>query len=128
MKRRLTVIAILLTLTLSLVLPLVLSGCAPRDEILKVYNWSEYIGEDVIEEFEQYYHEITGKNITVKYDLFDENELMYSQIKTTQADYDVICPSDYMVEKMIKEKLQTSTITGKLRTKRRLMRPILWPG
>ncbi len=105
MKRRLTVIAILLTLTLSLVLPLVLSGCAPRDEILKVYNWSEYIGEDVIEEFEQYYHEITGKNITVKYDLFDENELMYSQIKTTQADYDVICPSDYMVEKMIKENL-----------------------
>ncbi|MDE6471980.1 MAG: extracellular solute-binding protein [Clostridia bacterium] len=105
MKKRLTVIAILLTLTLSLALPLILSGCAPRDEILKVYNWSEYIGEDVIEEFEQYYYEITGKKITVKYDLFDENELMYSQIKTTKADYDVICPSDYMVEKMIKENL-----------------------
>ena len=54
MKKRLTVIAVLLTLSLSLVLPLVLSGCAPRDEILKVYNWSEYIGEDVIDEFEQY--------------------------------------------------------------------------
>lgn len=105
MKKRLTVIAILLTLTLSTVLPIVLSGCTPRDEVLKVYNWSEYIGEDVIDEFEQYYFEVTGKKITVKYDLFDENELMYSQIKTTKADYDVICPSDYMVEKMIKENL-----------------------
>ncbi len=105
MKKRLTVSAILLTLALSLVLPIVMTGCAPRDEVLKVYNWSEYIGEDVIDEFEEYYYEITGKNITVKYDLFDENELMYSQIKTTQADYDVICPSDYMVEKMAKENL-----------------------
>ena len=105
MKKRLTVTAILLTLALSLVLPIVMTGCAPRDEVLKVYNWSEYIGEDVIDEFEEYYYEITGKNITVKYDLFDENELMYSQIKTTQADYDVICPSDYMVEKMAKENL-----------------------
>ena len=51
MKKRLTVIAILLTLTLSTVLPIVLSGCTPRDEVLKVYNWSEYIGEDVIDEF-----------------------------------------------------------------------------
>ena len=105
MKKRLTVLAILLILTLSTVLPIVMSGCTSREEILKVYNWSEYIGEDVIKEFEQYYREVTGKKITVKYDLFDENELMYSQIKTTKADYDVICPSDYMVEKMIKENL-----------------------
>ncbi|MCX4362652.1 MAG: ABC transporter substrate-binding protein [Clostridia bacterium] len=105
MKKRITVISILIALISAIVFPLVLSGCQPRDEVLKVYNWSEYIGEDVIEQFEEYYYEITGKKITVKYDLFDENELMYSQIKTTKADYDVICPSDYMVEKMIKENL-----------------------
>lgn len=105
MKKKLTTLAVLLSLALILVFPLVLCGCQPRDEILKVYNWSEYIGEDVISEFEEYYFQVTGKHITVKYDPFDENEMMYSQIKTTKADYDVICPSDYMVEKMVKEKL-----------------------
>ena len=105
MKKKITALAILTVMTLALACPFILAGCAPRDEILKVYNWSEYIGEDVIEQFEEYYREITGKNIKVKYDMFDENELMYAQIKTTKADYDVICPSDYMVEKMIKENL-----------------------
>lgn len=105
MKKKLTVFALLTVMIVSLALPIILTGCASRDEVLKVYNWSEYIADDVIEKFEEYYHEITGKNITVKYDMFDENEMMYAQIKTTQADYDVICPSDYMVEKMIKEKL-----------------------
>ncbi|MBD5085902.1 MAG: extracellular solute-binding protein [Clostridiales bacterium] len=105
MKKKLTTFALLIVLITTLALPILLTGCRPRDEVLKVYNWSEYIGEDVIEEFEEYYHEITGKNIKVKYEMFDENELMYAQIKTTQADFDVICPSDYMVEKMIKEKL-----------------------
>lgn len=105
MKRRITVVAILLVLAMALVLPIVLTGCQNRSEILKVYNWSEYIGEDVIKEFEAYYKEVTGKNITVKYDMFDENELMYTQIKTAKADYDVLCPSDYMIEKMIKEDL-----------------------
>lgn len=105
MKKKISALSIIIAIILSLALPLLLCGCQPRSEILKVYNWSEYIGEDVISQFEEYYKEITGRNITVKYDLFDENELMYSQIKTTKADYDVICPSDYMVEKMAKEKL-----------------------
>ena len=105
MKRKVTVVAILLVLAMALVLPVVFAGCQNRSEILKVYNWSEYIGEDVIEQFEAYYKEVTGKNITVKIDYFDENEMMYTQIKTARADYDVLCPSDYMIEKMIKEDL-----------------------
>lgn len=105
MKRKVTVVAILLVLAMALVLPVVFAGCQNRSEILKVYNWSEYIGEDVIEQFEAYYKEVTGKNITVKYEMFDENELMYTQIKTAKADFDVLCPSDYMIEKMIKEDL-----------------------
>lgn len=105
MKRKVTVVAILLVLAMALVLPVVFAGCQNRSEILKVYHWSEYIGEDVIKEFEAYYKEVTGKNITVKIDYFDENEMMYTQIKTAKADYDVLCPSDYMIEKMIKEDL-----------------------
>ncbi|MDE5616297.1 MAG: extracellular solute-binding protein, partial [Clostridia bacterium] len=105
MKKKFTVLILLTVMIATLALPILLTGCRSRDEVLKVYNWSEYIGEDVIDKFEEYYHEITGKNIKVKYEMFDENELMYAQIKTTKADFDVICPSDYMVEKMINEKL-----------------------
>ncbi|MDE6189328.1 MAG: extracellular solute-binding protein [Clostridia bacterium] len=105
MKRKITTILVLITIIAALTLPILLTGCTPRENVLKVYNWSEYIGEDVISQFEEYYYEITGQKIKVKYDMFDENELMYAQIKTTQADYDVICPSDYMVEKLIKENL-----------------------
>ena len=60
MKKKLFSAAILLAIVISLALPLLLCGCQPRNEILKVYNWSEYIGEDVIEKFEEYYQEITG--------------------------------------------------------------------
>lgn len=105
MKKKFTVFILLAVMMSALILPTVLAGCQAREEVLKVYNWSEYIGEDIIERFEEYYHEVTGKNITVKYEMFDENELMYAQIKTTKADFDVICPSDYIVEKMINENL-----------------------
>lgn len=105
MKKKFTVVALVAILTLLLALPIALAGCQSRESILKVYNWSEYIADGVIEEFEAYYKEVTGKDITVKYEMFDENELMYTQINTTKADFDVLCPSDYMIEKMIKENL-----------------------
>lgn len=105
MKKRITIVAMVLVLAMALVLPIVFTGCQDRSEILKVYTWSEYLGENVEKEFEEYYTSVTGKKVKVKIDYFDENELMYTQIKTSRADYDVICPSDYMIEKMIKEDL-----------------------
>lgn len=105
MKKRITIVAMVLVLALALVLPVVLTGCQDRSEVLKVYTWSEYLGENVEEEFEEYYTSVTGKKVTVKIEYFDENEMMYTQIKTSKADYDVICPSDYMIEKMINEDL-----------------------
>ncbi len=66
---------------------------------LYVYNWGEYIDEDVIDMFE----EETG--IKVYYDEFETNEVMYPKIKQGAVKYDVICPSDYMIERMIKEDL-----------------------
>jgi len=62
---------------------------------LYVYNWGEYIDEDVIGQFE----EETG--ITVIYDMFDTNEEMYPVIEAGAVVYDVVCPSDYMIQKMI---------------------------
>ena len=79
-----------------------LSACGPdRGEILKVYNWSDYIDETVIEEFEEWYEEQTGEPVKVIYQTFDVNETMLSKIEKGHEDYDVVCPSDYIIERML---------------------------
>lgn len=64
-----------------------------------VYNWGEYIDPEVIKDFE----EETG--ITVHYEEFETNEEMYTVVAKGARNYDVICPSDYMIEKMIENDL-----------------------
>ncbi len=64
-----------------------------------VYNWGEYIDEAVIDMFE----EETG--IEVIYDMFETNEEMYPVIEAGGVTYDVVCPSDYMIQKMIENDL-----------------------
>lgn len=84
----------------------VLPGCSGGAETkgeINVFNWGEYIsnGEDgsmnVIKEFEKE----TG--IKVNYTNYETNEEMYNLIKNTNSSYDVIIPSDYMIDKLIKE-------------------------
>lgn len=79
-----------------------LSGCAGKKadagEVV-VYNWGEYIDPDTIELFEKE----TG--IHVIYDEFETNETMYPKVEAGATVYDVICPSDYMINKMIKNGL-----------------------
>lgn len=83
-----------------------LSACSEnRDNILKVYNWSDYIGEGIIEEFEQWYQEQTGEEIKVIYQTFDVNESMLAKIEKGHEDFDVVCPSDYMIERMLNNDL-----------------------
>ncbi len=64
-----------------------------------VYNWGEYIDESVIEQFE----EETG--IKVVYDMFETNEEMYPVIEAGGVKYDAVCPSDYMIQKMIENNM-----------------------
>ncbi|MDY2923149.1 MAG: extracellular solute-binding protein [Eubacterium sp.] len=66
---------------------------------LKVYNWGEYMDPQVLELFEKE----TG--ISVTYDEYETNESMYPIIAKGAADYDLICPSDYMIQKMSEEGL-----------------------
>ena len=81
-------------------------GCAQdRSQILKVYNWSDYIDESVIPEFEAWYEEQTGEPVKVIYQTFDVNETMLSKIEKGQEDYDVVCPSDYIIERMLQNDL-----------------------
>ncbi len=76
----------------------VLSACGTDpSKVVKVYNASEYIAEGIIEEFEKE----TGYKVI--YSEFASNEDMYTKIKTTS--YDVLIPSDYMVDKLVREDL-----------------------
>ena len=83
-----------------------LAGCSEdRSQILKVYNWSDYIDETAISEFEEWYAEQTGEKVKVIYQTFDINETMLSKIEKGHEDYDVVCPSDYIIERMLQNDL-----------------------
>ena len=85
---------------------LMLWGCSEdRDHILKVYNWADYIDEELIGEFEAWYEEQTGEKVTVVYQTFDINETMLSKIELGHEDYDLACPSDYIIERMLSNDL-----------------------
>ena len=91
-----------------LALAFVLAGCSSsedRSHILKVYNWADYIDEDLIDEFEQWYLEQTGEEVEIIYQTFDINETMLSKIELGHEDYDVVCPSDYIIERMLRSDL-----------------------
>lgn len=78
----------------------VLTGCGSKDgEKVYVYNWGEYMDPDVRELFEKQ----TG--IEVVYEEFEQNEDMYPRIVSGAISYDVVCPSDYMIQKMIENDL-----------------------
>ena len=85
---------------------LLLLGCSDeRSGILKVYNWADYIDEDLIGEFELWYKEQTGEDVEIIYQTFDINETMLSKIELGHEDYDVVCPSDYIIERMLRNDL-----------------------
>lgn len=67
-------------------------------DTLKVYNWGEYIGENVISDFQKEF------GVKVIYEVFDSNEMMYTKLQAGDA-YDVLVPSDYMIERLMKENM-----------------------
>lgn len=75
-----------------------------RQQILKVYNWDEYIGKGVIEKFEKWYKDVTGNTIKVEYLTYDYPEDCFAQMQNGQIDADVFCPPEYLVERMMKNK------------------------
>lgn len=78
-------------------------GCAPVTEKLYVYNWADYIGIGVEEDFEAYYEQKTGRSIDLIYSTFDTNETMLSKLINGDANVDVVCPSEYAIQKLILE-------------------------
>lgn len=79
---------------------------ADREHTLKVYNWADYIDmENVLNSFPAWYEQQTGEKVEVIYQTFDINESMLTQIEVGREDYDVVCPSEYIIERMLKLKL-----------------------
>ena len=104
-------IQLLLTTTLFCAMLLCLSGCGGSDALtLNVYNWGgDYIANgsegsfDSIAGFEDWYEETYGEKVKVNYDTYTSNEDMYAKISTGAVSYDVIVPSDYMIERLRNE-------------------------
>ena len=92
---------------------LLLTGCEPKTKTekftLNVYNWGEYISDgsedslDVNEAFENYCWDELGMDVEVNYTTYASNEDMYNKLKSGSTTYDVVIPSEYMIEKMIGE-------------------------
>lgn len=82
-----------------------LCGAADREHTLKIYNWADYIDEDLLEEFKTWYKEQTGEPVEIIYQLFDVNEIMLSKIELGHEDFDLVCPSDYIIERMLRQDL-----------------------
>ena len=90
----------LILLAGALVMALV-SGCGRSSEearpVLHVYNWSDYIAEGLLEQFEE------ANGCKVVYDVYDSNEALYAKLKAGASGYDVIFPSSYFVTIMVRE-------------------------
>ena len=101
MKKRLFSVFLVLAVLFA---ALPMQASAADTVTINVYNWGQYISDgtddsiDVIAEFEDAY-----PNIKVNYMTYDSNESMYTKLKAGGASFDLIFPSDYMVDKLIQE-------------------------
>ena len=109
MSRALRIAAVFASLFIIGTFALSAAGCtaSSASTVLRVYNWEDYISQpdgesdeyvDLIAKFEE-----ENPGITVEYSTFGTNENMYNELKINAAGYDLVCPSDYMIMKMISE-------------------------
>lgn len=73
------------------------SACSGRRPVLRIYNWAEYLSDEVIEAFENEF------NVRVIVDVFDSNEAMYAKLRAGGGGYDIVVPSSYQVVRMARE-------------------------
>jgi spermidine/putrescine transport system substrate-binding protein len=76
-----------------------------RKKVLKIYNWSDYIDENLLKEFPVWYKEQTGEDVKIVYQVFDMPEVMYTKVAMGKEDFDLACPTQYLIEKMLKKEL-----------------------
>ncbi len=97
-----------------------MSGRGEKPITLNVYNWGEYISDgsegslDVNKSFEEYCKREYNLNVKVNYSTFDSNESMYNKLKSGAVSYDVVFPSEYMIERMIAEDMLETINIGNI--------------
>jgi spermidine/putrescine transport system substrate-binding protein len=95
-----------ITLFVLLAVAFVFNACRESEEarkkILKIYNWADYIDEDLLKEFPVWYKEQTGEDVEIVYQVFDMAEVMYTKIAKGKEDFDLVCPTQYIIERMLK--------------------------
>ena len=101
LKFRLIAQILFAVLILTMTIPL-LAGCESNKQVVNVFNWGEYISDasgeiNVLKEFE------AATGIKVNYTTYATNEELYSKLKSSGANYDIIIPSDYMIGRLIDE-------------------------
>ena len=103
-------VSLCVIMLLATTLPLV--SCEREEGAVKtlyVYNWGEYMSDgsegslDSNAAFEEWYYQTYGERVKVTYSTFSSNEDMYAKLSAGAVSYDVIVPSDYMIERLIKE-------------------------
>lgn len=108
--------SLLMFLPVALLGTTLLSGCGKKEDVrvLRILNCEDYIYEylpeyaedemseiDMVDQFKNFWENETGEKIDVVYDTFDTNETMFNELQTGKSTYDVIVPSDYMIQKLI---------------------------
>ncbi len=88
--------AFLATMVAALTIVIIVS-CTDHRPVLHVYNWGDYMSQDVVEAFEKEY------DCKVQIDTFDSNEAMYAKLQSGAGGYDVIVPSSYQAKMMNEE-------------------------
>lgn len=106
MKKMFLSTKVFLTLGLfGILAPSLISCGAESDSLTYIYvlNAEDYIDEELLTDFEALVKEEDGKDIKVIYETYDTNETMYNTLKTGKQTYDVICCSDYMIQRLARE-------------------------
>ena len=74
-------------------------------DTLVIYNWEDYIDVALLDEFEAYYRKVTGRSLSITYSTFDTNETMLTQVMRGETAVDVVCPSEYAIERLMRADL-----------------------
>ena len=106
------ILCLAIAIVIMLPLMLTLTSCSDGGgevTTLYVYNWGEYMSDgsegslDVNKAFEDWYFDTYGEKVKVTFSTYSSNEDMYAKLSGGAVNYDVIVPSDYMIERLIKE-------------------------
>ncbi|MCH5159540.1 MAG: extracellular solute-binding protein [Clostridiales bacterium] len=104
MKKFLSVVSYVLLLCFLLTAFAACVNNGDTTDQLVVYNWADYI-YDYEDDFKTYYKEVTGRDIDITYVTFDTNETMLTRLTQGDSNVDVVCPSEYAIQKLIESNM-----------------------